>query len=262
MEIAIHAACEGGIKSHCCDPCFPAMDVSGGLSPDVFVPICAGNMRILYVEDDAHLGKATSEGLKDSFAFDWFTHADDAEEAARQIEYDLAILDINLPDKSGLTLLQGWRANGQTFPVLLLTARDTIQQRVEGLDAGADDYLVKPYDFEELLARVRALIRRRGHPFRDTLRYRDLTVDCAGHSVTRGTEPVALTQREFEILCILIEHQGRCLGKDHIAGKLYGWNDDVESNTVEVHVSSLRRKLGKDYIRTIRGLGYLMERTP
>jgi two-component system response regulator QseB len=217
-------------------------------------------MRLLYVEDDPHLGRATSEGLKEAFALDWFTTACDAEEALRHVAYDVAVLDINLPGQSGLDLLRQWRAKGKTLPVLLLTARDTIPERVEGLDAGADDYLVKPYDFEELLARLRALIRRRGNPFRDVLRYKDLSVDCQGHTVTKAGEAIAVTQREFDVLCILIEDQGRCLSKDHIAEKLYGWNDEVESNTIEVHVSSLRRKLGKEYIRTIRGLGYLMER--
>jgi len=217
-------------------------------------------MRLLYVEDDAHLGRATSEGLKEHFALDWFTNADDAEEALRQVAYDLVVLDVNLPGRSGLDLLRGMRAEGKAIPVLLLTARDTIPERVEGLDAGADDYLIKPYDFEELLARIRALIRRRGNPFRDVLRYKDLVVDCQGHSVMRAGKPVAVTQREFDVLSILIEEQGRCLSKEHIAEKLYGWNDEVESNTIEVHVSALRRKLGKDYIRTVRGLGYLMER--
>lgn len=217
-------------------------------------------MRLLYVEDDAHLGKATSEGLKEHFALDWFTTADDAEEALHQVAYDLVVLDINLPGRSGLDLLRQIRERGESIPVLLLTARDTVPQRVEGLDAGADDYLIKPYEFDELLARIRALIRRRGNPFRDVLRYRDLEVDCQGHSVAKAGKPVAVTQREFDVLCILIEEQGRCLSKDHIAEKLYGWNDDVESNTIEVHVSALRRKLGKEYIRTIRGLGYLMER--
>lgn len=217
-------------------------------------------MRLLYVEDDAHLGKATSEGLKEHFALDWFTCADDAEEALRHVAYDLVVLDINLPGISGLDLLRRIRSKGESIPVLLLTARDTVPQRVEGLDAGADDYLIKPYEFDELLARIRALIRRRGNPFRDMLRYRDLEVDCAGHSVAKAGKPIAVTQREFDVLCILIEEQGRCLSKDHIAEKLYGWNDDVESNTIEVHVSALRRKLGKEYIRTVRGLGYLMEK--
>lgn len=217
-------------------------------------------MRILYVEDDTHLGKATSEGLKDEFAVDWFTNVDDAEEALRQVAFDLLILDINLPGRSGLDFLRDQRAKGNAMPVLLLTARDTVPQRVQGLDAGADDYLIKPYDFDELLARIRALVRRRSNPYRDVLHYRDLAVDFTGHTATLDGIALPLTHREFDVLRILLEDQGRCLGKDQIAEKMYGWDDDVESNTIEVYVSSLRRKLGKEYIKTIRGLGYLMEK--
>src|SRR6186713_1282671 len=129
-------------------------------------------MRILYVEDDAQLGGATTQGLKEEFAVDWFTNVDDAEEALQQVSYDLLILDINLPGRSGLDLLRQLRTRGNMLPVLLLTARDTVPQRVQGLDAGADDYLIKPYDFEELLARIRALVRRRSQPYRDVMQYR------------------------------------------------------------------------------------------
>jgi len=217
-------------------------------------------MRILYVEDDVQLGQATSSGLKDEFAVDWFTNVDDAEEALRQVAYDMIVLDINLPGRSGLEFLREQRAKGNTLPVLLLTARDTVPQRVQGLNAGADDYLIKPYDFEELLARIGALVRRRSQPYRDVMRYRDLTVDFSGHIVQLDGVPLTITQREFDVLRILLEEQGRCLSKDQIAEKMYGWDDEVESNTIEVYVSALRRKLGKEYIRTIRGLGYLMEK--
>lgn len=218
------------------------------------------DMRLLYVEDDSQLGRATSEGLKDDFATDWFTTADDAEEALRHVTYDLAVLDINLPGRSGLDLLRLLRAQKNSIPVLLLTARDTVPQRIEGLDAGADDYLIKPYDFEELLARIRALVRRRSQPYRDIMQYRELTVDFNGHTVQLAGKPVTVTQREFDVLRLLLEEQGRCLSKDQIAEKMYGWNEEIESNTIEVYVSSLRRKLGKDYIQTLRGLGYLMEK--
>ena len=217
-------------------------------------------MRILYVEDDVQLGQATSSGLKDEFAVDWFTNVDDAEEALRQVAYDMIVLDINLPGRSGLEFLREQRARGNTLPVLLLTARDTVPQRVQGLNAGADDYLIKPYDFEELLARIGALVRRRSQPYRDVMRYRDLTVDFSGHIVQLDGVPLTITQREFDVLRILLEEQGRCLSKDQIAEKMYGWDDEVESNTIEVYISALRRKLVKEYIRTIRGLGYLMEK--
>lgn len=217
-------------------------------------------MRLLYVEDDLHLGKATSEGLKEDFATDWFTNADDAEEALNQVAYDVVVLDINLPGRSGLELLRQLRSKANALPVLLLTARDTVKERIEGLDAGADDYLVKPYDFEELLARIRALARRRGQPYRDVVRYRDLLVDFKGHTVNREGKPISISQREFDVLQILLEEQGRCLSKEQIGERMYGWSEEIESNTIEVYVSSLRRKLGKDYIRTLRGLGYMMER--
>lgn len=217
-------------------------------------------MRLLYVEDDTHLGHATSQGLKEEFAVDWFTNVDDAEEALRQVAYDFLILDINLPGRSGLDLLRQMRAQGNALPVLLLTARDTVPQRVQGLDAGADDYLIKPYDFDELLARIRALVRRRSNPYRDVLHYRQLDVDFKGNTATLDGIALPLTHREFDVLRILLEEQGRCLSKDQIAEKMYGWDDEVESNTIEVYVSALRRKLGKEYIKTIRGLGYLMEK--
>lgn len=218
-------------------------------------------MRLLYVEDDTQLGQATTEGLKEEFAVDWFTNVDDAEEALRQVGYDMIILDINLPGRSGLDFLRQQRSKGNVLPVLLLTARDTVPQRVEGLDAGADDYLIKPYDFEELLARIRALVRRRSKPYQDAVTYRNLVVDFTGHTALLDGLALPLTQREFHVLRILLEDQGRCLSKDQIAEKMYGWDDEVESNTIEVYVSSLRRKLGKEYIRTIRGLGYLMEKS-
>lgn len=217
-------------------------------------------MRLLYVEDDTQLGRATTEGLKEEFAVDWFTNVDDAEEALRQVEYDMVVLDINLPGRSGLDFLREQRGKGNVLPVLLLTARDTVPQRVQGLNAGADDYLIKPYDFEELLARIHALVRRRSQPYRDVMRYRDLAVDFSGHTVQLDGIALSLTQREFDVLRILLEEQGRCLSKDQIAEKMYGWDDEVESNTIEVYVSSLRRKLGREYIRTVRGLGYLMEK--
>lgn len=217
-------------------------------------------MRLLYVEDDTQLGRATTEGLKEEFAVDWFTNVNDAEEALRQVAYDMLVLDINLPGRSGLDFLRDQRSKGNALPVLLLTARDTVPQRVQGLNAGADDYLIKPYDFEELLARIRALVRRRSQPYRDVLRYRDVAVDFSGHTVQLDGTPLTLTAREFDVLRILLEEQGRCLSKDQIAEKMYGWDDEVESNTIEVYVSSLRRKLGKEYIRTVRGLGYLMEK--
>ena len=174
--------------------------------------------------------------------------------------YDLIILDINLPGSSGLDWLRTLRQRRIDLPVLLLTARDTPSQRVEGLDAGADDYLVKPFDFEELLARIRALLRRRGTLHERVLQYRNISMDLSGKTVSKDGEVVSLSAKEFDILRLLMENIGRCLSKQQIEKKIYNWDDEFESNTVEVHISAIRRKLGKELIKTMRGIGYIMLR--
>ena len=216
-------------------------------------------MRILLIEDDSRLGKAIYEGLRDEYACDWFQSAEDGEHAIGSVEYDIIILDINLPGKSGLELLATLRGSENPIPVLLLTARDAPSQRVEGLDAGADDYLIKPFDFEELLARVRALLRRKGKFKTSITRYGDITLDTASQKVTLRAKPIKLSNKEFDILALLIDNEGRCLSKQQIEEKIYEWGSEFESNTVEVHISSIRRKLGKDLIKTMRGIGYIME---
>jgi DNA-binding response OmpR family regulator len=217
-------------------------------------------MRLLYVEDDHDLGKATFDGLKEEYAIDWFQTIADASEAFANVEYDLILLDINLPGTSGLQWLQKLRTQKTSIPILLLTARDTVAQRVEGLEAGADDYLVKPYDFDELIARIRALTRRREKAYQATLEYEDLTIDFSSKSITQKGKQINLPRREFEIFRILLEQPGRVISKEQIAEKIYSWDDEFESNTIEVHVSSLRRKIGKDYIKTLRGLGYMVKK--
>lgn len=216
-------------------------------------------MRILLVEDDKMLGKAIHTGLRQEYAADWFQNAEDGEEALAGTAYDVLILDVNLPGMSGIELLQRLRRSSTPIPVLLLTARDTISQRVEGLDAGADDYLVKPFDFEELMARIRALGRRRGVLQEALLCRKNLSLDAAGKTVMLDGNQISLSQKEFSILLTLMENMGRVLSKEQIESRLYGWDDEIESNTVEVHVSAIRRKLGKDLIRTIRGVGYMIE---
>ncbi len=216
-------------------------------------------MRILLVEDDRQLGKATAAGLKNAYAVDWCRDATTASTALRTTDYDLIVLDINLPDRSGLDLLQEIREQGDARPVLFLTARDAVEHRITGLNAGADDYLVKPFDLDELLARIAALLRRR-HGRSITLIHRgDLVIDMGGRTVHRDDELIPLSAREFAILEILLNNTGRIVNRSQIEAHVYDWSgENIESNTIEVHISALRRKLGKELIRTARGLGYMI----
>lgn len=216
-------------------------------------------MRVLLIEDDRQLGKAIHQGLKQEYAADWFRTAEEGIDALAVGKYDVMVLDINLPGMSGLEWLTQLRRNHNALPVLLLTARDTTQERVRGLDSGADDYLVKPFDFDELLARIRALSRRREHYRPQTVSFGELLLDISSKTASRSGKPLTLSQKEFEILRLLIDHAGHCVSKEKIEQNLYGWEDNIGSNTVEVHISSLRRKLGKDLIRTVRNLGYKIE---
>lgn len=217
-------------------------------------------MRLLLIEDDPQLGKALYQGLKQEYTTDWFKSAEEGEAIFESTPYDVIVLDINLPGMSGLEWLQSLRNRKVDIPVLLLTARDTPSQRVEGLDAGADDYLIKPFDFDELLARIRALLRRKGIYQETILSYKNIAMDLDGKSVSKDGEPVSLSGKEFEILRLLLENVGRCLSKEQIEQKIYNWDDEFGSNTVEVHISGIRRKLGKDLIKTMRGIGYIMVR--
>lgn len=216
-------------------------------------------MRLLLVEDDRNLGKATAEGLRESFAVDWVMSAEDAQDALATTPYDLLVLDINLPGISGLELLQDLRGEKNQTPVLFLTARDATRHRVEGLNAGADDYLVKPFDLDELIARCAALLRRsKGHAepvmIAGALRYEPAT----GH-VEKDGAAITLSARERAIFDTLMHNVGRPVSKAKIEERVYDWSsDDIESNTIEVHIAALRRKLGRDAIRTIRGVGYMI----
>lgn len=218
-------------------------------------------MRLLLIEDDVRLGKAIHQGLVEEYACDWFQNAEDGASALNEIDYDLIVLDINLPGMSGLEFLTSLRAKQKNIPVLLLTARDAPSQRVEGLDSGADDYLIKPFDFEELLARLRALLRRKGKYQSAVIRYKDIELDMSAKSVKKADVYQSLSSKEFDILYLLIDNAGRCLSKQQIEEKIYDWDHEFESNTVEVHVSSIRRKLGKELIKTMRGVGYIMEQS-
>lgn len=218
-------------------------------------------MRLLLVEDDRMLGESVQRGLRrEGHAVDWVQDGEAADGALAMEPYDVVLLDLALPRKGGLEVLRTLRRRGSKVPVLVLTARDALADRVAGLDAGADDYLVKPFDLEELAARVRALHRRSAGNAEPVIRVRELAVDPAAHEVTVRGVPVALSAREFSLLHALVAHPGRPLSRAALEESLYGWGEEVESNAVEVHVHSLRRKLGADWIKTLRGVGYMVPR--
>jgi len=214
-------------------------------------------MRLLLVEDDAMIGEALRAGLKrDGFTVDWVRNVAAAAPALETEPYELLLLDLGLPGSDGLTLLAALRARGSALPVLIITARDAIADRVAGLDAGADDYLVKPFDLEELAARIRALLRRKAGRSEPRLEHLGVVLDPAAHRVTRDGSEVALSGREFALLALLLERPGAILSRAQLEERLYGFGEEIESNAIEVHVHGLRRKLGADFILTVRGVGY------
>lgn len=218
-------------------------------------------MRILVVEDDALLGDALQAGLKQAaYAVDWVRDGMQADHALASESYAAVVLDLGLPRLSGLEVLQRLRQRHSTLPVLILTARDTVEDRIQGLDQGADDYLVKPFDLGELSARLRALIRRANGHVTPLLQVGGVKLDPAGHGVTYQGEMVELSSREFTVLQALMLNAGRVLSRVQLEDKLYAWGQEVESNTVEVHIHHLRRKLYPSLIETIRGVGYLIPR--
>ena len=214
-------------------------------------------MRLLLVEDDAMIGEAIREGLRrEGFTVDWVYDGDSASQVLRTESFDLLLLDLGLPRKGGLEVLTAARAHGQELPVLIITARDAVSDRVQGLDAGADDYLVKPFDLDELAARIRALLRRKSGRTAPAIEHRGVVLNPARHTVTRDGREVALSPKEFALLQLLMERPGTILSRTRIEERLYGWGEEVESNAVEVHIHGLRRKLGADYILNVRGVGY------
>jgi two-component system response regulator QseB len=218
-------------------------------------------MRLLLVEDDTMIGSSVRTGLaQDGFTVDWVHDGRAAELAIANNVYDLLLLDLGLPKKHGLELLAALRRRGNKLPVLIVTARDAVADRVKGLDAGADDYLVKPFDLDELAARIRALLRRHAGRAEPVLTAGEVTLNPATHEVLLRGQPVMLSAREFALLAALLDRPGAVLSRDQLEEKLYGWNEEVESNTVEVYVHSLRKKLGQEFIKNVRGVGYMVPR--
>src|SRR5690242_11082515 len=214
-------------------------------------------MRLLLVEDDAMIGAAAREGLRqEGHAVDWVRDGAQAEVAAANDVYDLVLLDLGLPRRDGLSVLRSLRQKGNDVPVLIITARDAVSDRVAGLDAGADDYLVKPFDLDELAARVRAVLRRRAGRSAAVLRVGELEIDTAGLHVRWKGRDVPLSAREYALLEALADRPGAFLSRAQLEERLYGWDEEVASNAVEVHIHALRRKLDPALIRNVRGLGY------
>jgi two-component system OmpR family response regulator len=218
-------------------------------------------MRILLVEDDTMIGESVRDLLRDQdYAVDWVKDGEAADSALRAQTYDLVLLDLGLPRRDGLSVLRGLRARKERTPVLIATARDSVAQRIEGLDAGADDYVLKPYDLDELLARIRALLRRAAGRAEPVYEHMGVAINPVTREVTVAGEEVVLSSREWAVLEPLLARPGMVLSRSQLEEKLYGWKDEISSNAVEVYVHGLRRKLGAELIRTVRGVGYMVPR--
>lgn len=218
-------------------------------------------MRILLVEDDVNLGDGLRAALRiEGYAVDWARDGEEADLALETEPYDVVVLDIGLPKLTGMEVLDNLRRRGSDVPVLILTARDTPEDRVKGLDRGADDYMIKPFDTEELCARIRSILRRAHGRAIPKISHGNLEMDVAGRAVKLDGQPVDLSGKEFAVLHQLMENQGRVLSKGRLEEGMYDWESELESNAVEVYVHHLRKKLGKDLIRTIRGVGYVIDK--
>lgn len=216
-------------------------------------------MRILVVEDDALLGDGIQAGLKQQgFSADWVRDGEAALHAIENEAYAAVVLDLGLPRRSGLEVLKSLRQKKNPVPVLILTARDTVEDRITGLDAGADDYLIKPFDLGELSARLRALTRRAGGQAAAILTVGELSLDPAARTVSYRGEVKALSAREFDLLQVFMNNAGRVLNREQLVSALYAWGEEIESNAIEVHLHHLRKKLSPDIVQTMRGVGYLM----
>jgi DNA-binding response OmpR family regulator len=220
-------------------------------------------MRLLLIEDDRLIGRGVQESLRDEgYAVDWVRDGLEALAQAASGVHELIILDLGLPGADGIEVLTRLRARKNDVPILILSARDAPAARVKGLDAGADDYLVKPFDLDELSARIRALVRRRAGRPDTVIVHRGVSLNLATHRVTLDGREVTLPAREFHLLHALLERPGAVLSREQLREKLYAWGDEIESNTIEVFVHSLRKRLGADYIVTVRGVGYAVISAP
>lgn len=218
-------------------------------------------MRLLLVEDDPLLGEGLVTALsREGYAVDWMQTINDARLAMKTSRPDMVVLDWQLPDGEGISLVREWRSKGMKLPLIMLTAKDAIDDRIAGLDSGADDYLVKPFASAELMARLRALARRPDNQVEPVLANGSLLLDPAHHKVSIAGEPVALSRREFALLHELMRQPERVLTREQLSERLYSWGEELESNALEVHVHHLRKKIGADFIKTIRGVGYVMPR--
>jgi two-component system response regulator QseB len=220
-------------------------------------------MRILMVEDDRMIAKGLERALRQQgYTIDGVADGRSAGEALRTERFDLVLLDLGLPGRDGIEVLRELRGRGDATPVIIVTARDDVQNRIAGLDAGADDYIVKPFDLDEVAARMRSVLRRvagRGDP---RIRHRGIALDPVTHEVERDGEPVVLSAHEFSVLEALLQRPGSVLSRAQLEDRIYGWGGSVESNAIEVYVHGLRRKLGSDVIRTLRGVGYFVPKEP
>ena len=217
-------------------------------------------MRLLLVEDDTMIGEVVLDLLRaEHYAVDWVKDGEMADTALRQSQsYDLVMLDLGLPRKDGLEVLRAMRARKDRTPVLIATARDAVDQRIAGLDAGADDYVLKPYDLDELLARLRALVRRASGRAEPVFEHNSITINPATREVQAEGVPVTLSAREWAVLEALIARPGAVLSRAQLEEKLYSWRDEVSSNAVEVYIHGLRKKLGSELIQNVRGVGYMV----
>lgn len=220
-------------------------------------------MRVLLVEDEELIADAIYVSLsRDGYTTEWVMDADTAEAALASTSFDLVLLDLGLPGRDGLSLLRWMRDTRRSEPVIILTAREAVENRIEGLDCGADDYLIKPFDMKELLARSRALLRRASGRSEPNIIHDDIVVVPAALQVTRNGEQVDLSPMAFQVLILLLERSGRIVSKEDLAESIYGWDGSAESNTVEVYISQIRKRLRTDLIRTIRGVGYVIDKVP
>ncbi|MBD8596453.1 response regulator [Pseudomonas sp. W2Oct36] len=220
-------------------------------------------MRLLLVEDDVALGEGIHQALsREGYTVDWVKDGASALHALLSEVFDLAILDLGLPRLDGLAVLRRLRESGSALPVLILTARDATEDRIAGLDAGADDYLIKPFDLSELKARLRALLRRSAGRARVTIEHAGIRLDPTTQQVSYKDDLVALTPKEYQLLYELLSPPGRVMTRERLMQLLYGWNEEAESNTLEVHIHHLRKKFSSELIRTVRGVGYLVEDRP